>query len=95
MNYTKLCQDAFLDSFGRKTTVINSFEVFIDLPTNLLARPQTFCRHKHHNTLKVLIGTTPQGTVCFVSEAWGERTSDKHLTENCGILKNLLRSSTC
>ena len=81
----------FLDSFGRKTTVIiDCFEIFIDRPTNLLARAQTFSSYKHHNTVKVLIGITPQGTICFVSEAWGERTSDKFLTENCGILNNLL-----
>jgi hypothetical protein len=40
--------------------------------------------------VKILIGITPQGTVCFVSKAWGGRTSDKYLTENSGILKNLL-----
>jgi hypothetical protein len=38
----------------------------------------------------VLIGITPQGTICFVSEAWGGRTSDKFLTENCGFLDNLI-----
>ena len=81
----------FLDSFGRKTTVlIDCFEIFIDRPTNLLARAQTFSSYKHHNTVKVLIGITPQGTICFVSETWGGRTSDKFLTENCGILNNLL-----
>ena len=46
--------------------------------------------YKHHNTIKILIGITPQGTICFVSEAWGGRTSDKYLTENCGFLENLL-----
>ena len=81
----------FLDSFGHKTTVIiDCFEIFIDRPTNLLARAQTFSSYKHHNTVKVLIGITPQGTICFVSEAWGGRTSDKFLTENCGFLDNLI-----
>ena len=81
----------FLDAFGHKTTVIiDCFEIFIDRPSNLLARAQTFSSYKHHNTVKVLIGITPQGTVCFVSEAWGGRTSDKFLTENCGILNKLL-----
>ena len=81
----------FMDSFGLKTSVIiDCFEVFIDRPSNLLARAQTFSNYKHHNTVKVLIGITPQGTISFVSEAWGGRTSDKFLTENCGFLKNLV-----
>ena len=80
-----------LDSFGCKTTVIiDCFEVFIDRPTNLLARAQTFSSYKHHNTIRVLIRIRPEGTICLVSEAWGGRTSDKFLTENCGIFKNLL-----
>ena len=46
-------------SFGKKTTVIiDCFEVFIERPTNLLARAQTFSSYKHHNTVKVLIGIT-------------------------------------
>ena len=55
-----------------------------------MARAQTFSNYKHHNTEKILIGLTPQGTISFVSEALGGRTSNKFLTENCGILKNLL-----
>ena len=81
----------FIDSFGLKTSVIiDCFEVFIDRPSNLLARAQTFSNYKHHNTVKVLIGITPQGTASSVSEAWGGRTSDRFLTENCGFLKNLV-----
>ena len=81
----------FKFSFGTKTTVIiDCFEIFIEKPTNLLARAQTFSSYKHHNTIKVLIGITPQGTISYVSEAWGGRTSDKFLTENCGILSKLV-----
>ena len=81
----------FQYAFGRKVTVvIDCFEVFIERPTNLLARAQTFSSYKHHNTIKILIGITPQGTMSFVSQAWGGRTSDKYLTENCGFLDRLL-----
>ena len=38
----------------------------------------------------MLIGITPQGSICFVSEAWGGRNSDKFLTENCCLLDNLI-----
>ena len=77
--------------FGKKVTVIiDCFEVFIEKPTNLLARGQTFSSYEPHNTIKILIGITSQGTVSFVSETWGGRTSDKYLTENCGFLNKLL-----
>ena len=55
-----------------------------------MARAQTFSSYKHHNTTKVLISITLQGTISFVSNAWGGRTSDKFLTENCGILDKLV-----
>ena len=90
-NLWRTMPQCFQFSFGKKTTVIiDCFEVFIDRPSNLLARAQTFSSYKHHNTVKVLIGITPQGTISFVSKAWGGRTSDKFLTENCGIMEKLL-----
>ena len=89
---------SFQYAFGKQVIVtIDCFEVFIDTPRNLLARAQTFSNYKHHNTIKILIGITPQGAVCFLSQAWGSRTSDKYLTENCelqtyGVLRQFGRS---
>ena len=80
----------FQFSFGKKTTIIiDSFEVSIERPSNLLARSQTFSNYEHHNTVKVLIGITPKISICFTSKEWGGRTSDKYLTERCGSLNNL------
>ena len=60
----------FQYSFGQTVTVIiDCFEVFIEKPSNLLAQAQTFSNYKHHNTIKILIGITPQGSISFVSES--------------------------
>jgi hypothetical protein len=73
---------------------IDCFEMFLDRPSTLLARAQTYSAYKHHNTVKYLVGITPQGTVCFILDGWGGRVSDKYLTENSGLLNHLLPGDT-
>ena len=90
-NLRKTMLECFRAEFGDKVaTVIDCFEVFIEHLSNLLARSCTWSNYKHHNTVKLLIGITPQGVVSFISDAWGGRASDKFLTEHCGILNYLL-----
>ena len=87
----KTMPECFKKSFGAKVKVIKDcFEIFIERLSNLLVRVATWSNYKHHNTTKVLLGITPQGVVCFVSDCWGGQVSDKHLTENCGLLQKLL-----
>ena len=62
----------------------------MERPTSLKARAQTFSNYKKHNTVKFLIGITPQGSVAFISKGWGGRASDVYITENCGLLTKLL-----
>lgn len=87
----KTMPDCFRASFGKKVAVIiDCFEVFCEKASNLVAKNGTWSQYKHHNTLKVLIGITPQGSVSYISDTWIGRTSDKYLTEHCGLLENLL-----
>lgn len=90
-NLRKTTPECFRAEFGDKVAVIvDCFEVFIERPSNLLARSCTWSNYKHHNTIKFLIGITPQGVVSFISDAWGGRVSDKYLTEHCGMLNYIL-----
>ncbi|XP_065301299.2 uncharacterized protein [Dermacentor albipictus] len=81
---------AFVENFGLKVRVIlDCFEVFIDRPSSYLPRAETWSAYKHNNTVKFLLGICPQGSVTFLSQAFGGRASDKAITEECGVL-NLL-----
>lgn len=81
----------FLKNFGNRViSIIDCFEIFIDKPSGLDARCKTYSAYKNHNTCKFLISITPQGTVSFISKAWGGRASDIHITEKCGYLDKLL-----
>jgi hypothetical protein len=82
---------SFRTNFGTCVAVIvDCFEIFIDRPSNLMARAQTWSSYKHHNTAKYMIGITPQGVISFISSGYGGRASDKMITENCGFLNKLL-----
>ena len=55
-----------------------------------MAKGATWSQYKQANTVKILIGISPQGVTTFVSVSWGGRVSDKHLTRESGLLKKLL-----
>ena len=62
MDFRKHCPSCFV--------IIDYFEIFLERP-NLLARAQTFSSYKHHNTVKYLIGITPQGTIMLYIRGLG------------------------
>nr|XP_037268878.1 uncharacterized protein LOC119160756 [Rhipicephalus microplus] len=81
----------FRKAFGTDVVVIlDCFEVFIERPSSMISRSQTWSTYKNHNTVKFLVGIAPQGNVTFMSRGWCGRTSDKAITEGSKVLDNLL-----
>ena len=80
----------FRESFPKFSVIIDCFEISIEKPSDLTARAQTYSSYKSHNTVKILVGITPQGTISHIFKSWGGRVSDVYLRGNCGLLKNLL-----
>ena len=79
----KTMPECFRASFETKVAVIiDYFEVFIEGPSNLEARASTWSSYKHHNTVKVLLGISPQGVVTFVSEPWSATNILQNSVEN-------------
>ena len=56
------------------------------MPSSCRSQSVTFSNYKHHNTAKGLLGISPNGYPSFVSSLYVGRTSDKKLTNDCGIL---------
>lgn len=81
---------SFRKFFKRCAVIIDCSEVFMERPSDLLARAQVWSNYKHHSTLKFMIGITPQGTISYVSSCVGGRMSDKEIVENSSLLNYLL-----
>ena len=72
----------FRKCFGVKVSIIiDCFEIFIERPSSLLPRAEIFSNYKHYNTVKYLIGISPQGAISFLSSGYGGRVSDKFVTD--------------
>jgi len=66
----KTMPSCFQESFGEKIAVIlHCLAIFIERPSNLKARAMTWSNYKHHNTIKILLGITPQGLISLVGVA--------------------------
>lgn len=61
------------------TVIIDCTEIPIKRPENPLSQQQTYSNYKSCNTLKILVGMSPTGTVTFVCDAYGGTISDRWL----------------
>jgi len=63
--------DCFKQLYSSTTCIINCSEIFIQRPSALSARAETYSNYKHHNTAKFLIAISPIGAIIYVSKCWG------------------------
>ena len=76
----------FKETFPKTRVIIDCTEFLIEMPSSCRSQSVTFSNYKHHNTAKGLLGISPNGYPSFVSSLYVGRTSDKKLTNDCGIL---------
>ena len=70
--------------------IIDCSEIFIETPVCFEARSKTYSNYKKNNTIKFLIGITPNGNISFLSKCWGGCVSDKVITQQSGLFNYLL-----
>lgn len=85
----KTLPECFKSQYSRTSCIIDCSEVFIDRPSSLSARAETYSKYKSHYTVKFLVAISPTGAIIFVSKCWGGRVSDRHLTVHSGFLDKL------
>ena len=84
------CPESFRENYPRTTCIIDCAETFIQRPTNLRSRGETYSNYKSHNTAKYLVGISPHGQIMFISKAFGGRASDKFIVDKSGFINYLL-----
>lgn len=57
-----------------------------DTPPTVEQRVLMYSNYKGRFTVKFLIAITPDGYICKISKAYGGRTTDSFITNDCGFL---------
>ena len=80
---------SFKEMYPTTWVMIDCSELFIETPSSFRTQSITYSNYKHHNTAKGLVGISPSAAVTFVTDLYAGRSSDKQITNDCGILKLL------
>nr|XP_022298373.1 uncharacterized protein LOC111107454 [Crassostrea virginica] len=76
----------FSKKFGNTRVILDATEQPIQKPSNVDAQSKTWSSYKHKNTLKTMIGITPNGAVSYISSAYAGSVSDRQIIERSTLL---------
>ncbi|XP_074093646.1 uncharacterized protein LOC141523955 [Cotesia typhae] len=80
--------EGFKKLYPSTRVIVDATEIPIDKPSNPIAQQATFSTYKNKNTVKVLVGGSPDGILCYHSAAYGGSTSDRQIVERSDLVKN-------
>lgn len=80
---------SFRANYSDVTIIIDAFEIEIEKPSDPYKQSLTFSSYKGTNTMKFLVGVTPDCVGSFVSKGIGGRASDKMLVNWSGFAEKL------
>lgn len=78
-----------LSHYKNLRCTIDCSEILIERPRHREIQALTWSEYKKHNTVKFLIGIAPCGTVTYLSDVWGGRASDRHITVSGSFLQKI------
>ena len=81
----KYMPPCFKEWYPSTRVIIDATEFYIEKPSSLTRQSATWSSYKNHNTFKVLVGISPDGTIIFTSNLYEGSISNVDLVEQCGI----------
>ena len=79
-----------LRDLGSVAIVLDATEIPLDKVWQTDAAYATFSNYKGKTTGKILLGITPAGAICFISDVFGGRITDGDLIKQSGIIGKLV-----
>lgn len=77
----------FKHKFKEVQVIIDCFENSIGKPGKPVDQALSWSQYKHSNTVKYLIGCTPDGFIIFISKGFLGRVSDNEIVRRSGFLQ--------
>lgn len=76
----------FAKKIPQTRVILEATEQPIQKPSDLEVQSATWSSYKYKNTLKTMVGITPNGTVSFVSSSYVGSTSDRQIIERSSLI---------